>query len=328
MDYSTFKNDFISGCRERLAAHTRTDAYEGGDIFIEEKPVKKAQFGELTGLIFRKGDSTCAPTIYVEDFYRLHRDGYSAGTLSVSAVNSILPYIDSGPDISEDAFEDTANLRVRLLNRARNRDYLENVPHIDNNCGLALTAEIRSGEFSAVVTDDLLDSMEMGKDELFEIALANSSVNDPPVLFDLSELLTEGHDSCRNLLGGDSGSDLPGSDACSILPAPDTLYLLSNRSCFRGAAVLFYPGITEKIGRLLGGAFFVLPSSIHEVLILPVSEGDPQRLADIIGSANRTVVSDEDYLSDDLLLCEEGRLRRVIRGDAAPASGAKACWLT
>ena len=313
LDYSGFKSEFISRCRERLSesAVSRAD----NEVCIEEKPVRKAQTGQLTGLIFRARGSTCSPTIYVEDFYRMYESGHSVDDLSLAAMMNVIPYINDSPGFPEDAFEDTANLRVRLLNVSRNREYLNGVPHMDCGCGLALIAEVRSGEFRAVVTEGLLESMEMSRNELFGAALENSSAADPPVLYELSELLMKGHDLCRNLLEEEHAAFIP----------TDSLYLLSNRDCFWGSAVLFYPGLLGKLCELLNGSFFVLPSSVHEVLLLPESDGDPQRLADIICNANRTVVSEDDYLSDDLFICRSGRLRRISFSRTFPESANLPC---
>lgn len=309
LDYNSFKSEFVTCCRERLAAGVQ--AYASGDIIIEEKPVKKAQVGELTGLIFRSSESNCAPTVYVEDFYRSYREGCTVEELSTAAVSNMLHYVRNTPGFSEDAFEDPSNLRVRLLNRSRNNSFLQDVPFMGTGCGLALIAEILSGEFRAVVTNDLLDCLGLSEEELFETALENSSADEPPVLFSLSEMLRGGQEQSRNYL--DEGS-------WEILPAAEPLYFLSNRSCFRGSAVLFYPGMAARLNEILGGAFYILPSSIHELLLLPVHEGDPQKLAAIIRSANRTVVDDADYLSDELYICEAGRIRRTgFSGFAADA---------
>ena len=313
LDYSGFKSEFISLCRDRLSECARICA--DNEVYIEEQIVKKAQSGELTGLIFRSRGSTCSPTIYVEDFFRMYKSGHSVDDLSVAAMMNVIPYINNAPGFPEDTFEDTANLRVRLLNISRNSEYLKGVPHMDCGCGLALIAEVRSGEFRAVVTSGLLESMEISRNELFETALENSMAADPPVLYELSELLMKGHDCCTDLLETESGAFIPA----------DSLYLLSNRDCFWGSAVMFYPGLLGRLCELLNGAFFVLPSSVHEVLLLPESDGDPQRLADIICNANRTVVSEEDYLSDDLFICRSGRLRRITFSKAFPGSANLPC---
>ena len=303
MDFSDFKREFVSCCRSSLSA--LVDPSADSDFSIEERVVTKAQKGELSALIFRSPGFFCAPTVYVEDFFKLYRDGHSVKELSVTAVNSVYPYIRCAPSFPDDAFDNAGYLRVRLLNRAVNRAFLKTVPFIDTGCGLTLIAEFRSGEYRASVTDELLEALGMDRDELFETALCNSALNDPPVLFELSELLTSGRDMCENLLEKE-----PGPDQLS----PSSLYMLSNDKCFWGAAALFYPEVMQRLSRLMGGAFYVLPSSVHEVLVMPVTEGDPQMLADTIRSANRSVVEEDEFLSDDLYICDNGMLKRVSYG--------------
>ena len=50
--------------------------------------------------------------------------------------------------------------------------------------------------------------------------------------------------------------------------------------------------------RQIGEEFYVLPSSIHEVILLPVSySGNPAELEALVKEVNETCVTPEDYLS-------------------------------
>lgn len=316
LSFSEFKNEFIKGCTDSLIAHTHDRADD--EIVIDERTLTKAQYGDLTGLIFRAGDSVCAPTIYVEDFYDMYKRGSSVSELYEAAVSSVLYSIDNAPGITEESFTEPDMLHVRLLNKAGNKDYLENVPHIDFGCGLALIAEVVSGEFRAVITNELVECFEMDQDELLEAALVNSSLIDPPALFELTELLAEGRERCKNLLGS-------GSASAPSLPPSVSLYVLSNTDCFWGAAALFYPDVMARLHELMNGPFYIIPSSVHELLLLPISEGDPQQLVAMIREANRTVVSKDEFLSDDLLICESGQLRKISYGGFIPGSGRLPC---
>jgi len=153
-----------------------------------------------------------------------------------------------------------------------------------------------------------------GKEDLFETALDNSSAYDRATLFDLSEVFQSATGDCENLL-----------ESSTAAPLPASLYVLSNEDSFFGAAALFYPGMLERLTILIGGAFYVLPSSIHEVLVLPVTGGDAQKLADIIKTANRTVTDSDVFLADDLFVCEAGRLRQVSYSGMIPRSGVLPC---
>lgn len=307
LNFTDFKKEFITTCKNdisSLACRTGCD-----NIEIEERSVTKAQQGKLTGLVFRSPDTAAAPTYYVEDIYSMYRDGTPMDRLSLEIAQNAYHFIHEAPpfpvESAAEAFEEPGNLRVRLINKKRNRELLQDVPYSDAGCGLVMIAEVRSGDFRAVVTRGLLESFEMSSGELMDRALENTEFSDPAFLADLSEMLVSGQDNCENLLGRAPGE---------VLPLPDSLYVLSNDKFFWGASALFYTGMTRRLTELMGGDFYVLPSSVHEVLLLPVSEGDPYKLAETIHEGNRTVVSSSDFLADDLMICESGKLRRVNPG--------------
>lgn len=312
LDFTEFKNEFINGCRNELAGVARFSPYSS--IELEEQIITKAQRGELTGLIFKEPGTVCAPTFYVEDFYDMYKEGRSLKDLSAIVVQDAYRYIHNPPDfpdIDPDVLTGQGLLGVRLLNKSGNRDYLKNVSYLDVGCGFALIAEIRSGDFRAVITNGLMDSLGMTKESLFERALEDSSMNDRATLFDLGDMLPAFPQGNMNLLDSADGTVL----------SPVSLYVLSNESSFWGAAVLFYPGMLARLSELMGGSFYVLPSSVHEVLLLPVTEGDPQKLVDIIRSANRTVTDSDVFLADELFICESGKLRQVSYGGVVPSPG-------
>ena len=84
--------------------------------------------------------------------------------------------------------------------------------------------------------------------------------------------------------------------------------VLTTRDQINGAGVLFCDSVLQKIQDKVGD-FYVLPSSIHEVLIIPVSDGiDRDYLEEMVKSVNRDEVAPEDRLSDQVYLFD-GTLR-------------------
>ena len=79
LDFREFKSEFIASCKNDI--ESLTDIFGCEDIEIEERSVTKAQYGNLTGLIFRAPDTVAAPTYYVEDFYGMYRYHKLAGIL-------------------------------------------------------------------------------------------------------------------------------------------------------------------------------------------------------------------------------------------------------
>jgi hypothetical protein len=98
------------------------------------------------------------------------------------------------------------------------------------------------------------------------------------------------------------------------LPDDFEVFVLSNRETYWGAAALFYPGVMDRVHYMLGD-FYVIPSSVHELLLLKVTaDADPNNIAEMIWSANRSVVDEEEVLSDDLYICDSDKLRIAVRG--------------
>lgn len=302
VSFTGFKEEFLSQCQRTLS--------EVGveDMRIEERSVNKSQRGTLNGMVFIKEGLNCAPTLYVEDFYSAYRNGSSIRDLSREAIDTVVRGMDMAGllAVNTDALiTDYGNLRVRLLNKVINRDYLRNMPSKEVGCGLVFIAEFEFGEYRAVINNDLLNSMTISKEELFEIALNNTIENYPAMLCSLSDSLCVDEEDRENLLESES-------KRAPLEAGPG--FVLTNSRFYWGAGALFYPGVIERIHELLDDDFYVLPSSVHELILVGADGQDPYSLIEMLQEANRTVVEEKDILSDDLYICESGEFKRVSYG--------------
>ena len=313
LDMMDFKEEFISGCRDALC--------ESGpaDMEIEERRISKAQRGVLNGILFKKNGLECAPTFYVEDFYKAYRSGTPVSDLSREAVDTAVRSMGLAGLLARDSMELLGapdNLRVRMLSKSRNKDYLKGKPFRELGCGFVYIAEIGFGEYGAVITDELMRGYRMSVDELFDRALRNTMESYPAILNDLGWSVMGGPEECENLLEGPAGMAPAGA-------GPG--FVLTNTSFFWGAGALFYPGVIGRIHELLDGDFYVLPSSVHELILIAADGQDPRRLADLIRSANRTVVKENEVLAEDLFICDPDGLHRVSYGGMIPECGGMLC---
>jgi hypothetical protein len=66
---------------------------------------------------------------------------------------------------------------------------------------------------------------------------------------------------------------------------------------------MFYPGVMDEIGEKLGGNFFVLPSSLHEIIVVP-NDGNMEykALLAMVTEINATEVDKQDKLTDQVYL--------------------------
>lgn len=85
-------------------------------------------------------------------------------------------------------------------------------------------------------------------------------------------------------------------------PDGSPMTVLTTTDQVNGAGVIFCDEVLRKIREKIGD-FFILPSSVHEVLVVPVSEGiDRAELEEMVKSVNRDEVAPEDRLSDQVYL--------------------------
>ena len=77
------------------------------------------------------------------------------------------------------------------------------------------------------------------------------------------------------------------------------MYVLSNRFQSFGAAVILYPNRLKQIGCVMDDDYYVLPSSVHEVLIVPAEYvRNRQMLDEMVREVNQICVEEEEILSD------------------------------
>ena len=68
---------------------------------------------------------------------------------------------------------------------------------------------------------------------------------------------------------------------------------------------------------MIGGNFYVIPSSVHECLLVPEnSRVSPEELCDMVSEVNRTVVSEDEVLSDSVYHCDAKTLELTMCNDS------------
>ena len=267
------------------------------DLIIDDVEVAKMNDQKLHGLTFRPKGSDAAPTLYIDDLYERHENGEDMGFLLVDLANryKAARVAPTPPqiDLSWEGIRD--NLTVRLLEKSRNHEFLASMPYADVGNGLALTVDInmgedRGGDWRIAVNHNVMEQLGVDKETLFITAMDVSLVNDPPVLTDMSQALFSSDK--ENLLDRDAPID------------PEDIggmYVLTTESANLGAAAMFYPEVKERAAELIGSGYYILPSSVHETIIVPDSADiNAKDLCDMVKQANRTVVEPKDVLSDNV----------------------------
>lgn len=287
--------EFISIIKEELPDFLPDDVYK--DLVIDDVEVAKMNDQKLHGLTFKPKGSDAAPTLYIDDLYERHENGEDIGFLLVDLANRYAEArkAPTPPDIdlSWDKVKDS--LSVRLLEKKRNIDFLSNMPYVDVGNGLAMTVDINMpgdmhGEWRIAVNHGVMQQLGVDRNELFLKAMESAVSYDPAALTDMSQAL----------FSPDKENLLDRTDPLEPMEVGG-MYVLTTESGNLGASALFYPDVKEKAAEMLGSGYYVLPSSIHECILVPETAGINEKdLCDMVKQANRTVVEPKDVLSDNV----------------------------
>ena len=156
---------------------------------------------------------------------------------------------------------------------------------------MALVVNIHLDSFSdengrsvVVVSKPLMDMYGIDEAQLFADAEKNSLANEPMVFTPLGEMI-------KNLI---QAENLPTPEEAGIIT-----YIATNKSGFQGAAIAGYPDFCEKAAETIGGSFYMLPSSVHEFILIK-DDGTPKAkdLNKMVKNVNETVLEARDFLSD------------------------------
>lgn len=283
-----------------IQEHTADFIYShtGDEVTIQVLPVLKNNETVVQAMRILGKGRTAGPQIYVDDLFR----EYCLRSDMDQIMDCILNLYKAGyiyekvldPGDLHDFSRIRDKLVIRLISGDKNRNLLKTCPHRDF-LDMAITYRILAGKneggiSTALVTNTLMDLWGITEEEIYGIAMENSVRIFPPRLKDMDTIIKE------------LEAFVPEGEDQAI--TSDRLFwrnmlILSNDCGTNGASAICYPHVLQACARRLESDFFILPSSIHEVILLAASEVIlPQELIKTVACANENVVSQEEILSD------------------------------
>ena len=251
------------------------------------------------------------PKVYIDDMYLMHTNGKTIESLVDMVIETIKCCINDD-ELNCDGFDELINptdyeniknkLFVKLINTERNRELLRDVPHkkfgdIAIVYGIYINSDDETRHknlISTVVSNDMLKTYGINEEKICSDAFKNSEKILPPMSMPLNNTEYEG----INLIDFDSKlKELENTGSQS------EMFLLTNQVCTYGASTILYDGVAQKISNALRCGFYIIPSSVQEVLILPCDKrGDTieQYTLSGIREINSNYIPDKDFLSNNL----------------------------
>ncbi|MBQ8118150.1 MAG: hypothetical protein IJ147_08865 [Lachnospiraceae bacterium] len=274
----------IRGFAEAVSRNISQWMGEGYEVKLQE--VRKNNGVLLQGLIILSKEKNISPTIYLNSFWEMYVSGTSL-TRILTMVREIYEKSVPANGVDMSFFREYEKVRTkicyRLVNTRRNRLLLEQVPHVElldlSLCFYYAYESQNLGEGSILIHNNHMEMWNCNTEMLMKAAVENTCRLYPEKLLRMCDIMKE----CM----GES-VDVP-------------MHVLTNRIKCYGATAIVYPDVLQKAAEQIGHDLYILPSSIHEVILLPADgEQDEERLKEMIREVNSTCVEPEEILSDSL----------------------------
>lgn len=293
------------------------------DAEVNIREVVKNNDMKLAGLMIKRPDESIVPTIYLDDMYRKTEDeGQPLDRVMTEIATLHIENRESRFDIENITDIDKAKdkIRMKLVNAERNEEYLKDKPHrIMEDLAVTYYVQLKSdevGNASVAINENMMEQYGITEQELYEIASANMEMEAKPVFMDMNVMMKE---IMKESLPVDMPDDVKESlvnDALIDASAPG-IYVLSNEEKHFGAAMLLNEKAMDMVKETVGEDFFILPSSIHETIIVPRKEEfSLVEMEKMVREVNATQVSPEEQLSDHVYEYDAAE-RTIVRADKA-----------
>ena len=275
------------------------ESYKDADIQFRD--VVKNNDVHLTGVLIKKENETLTPNIYINELY----EKYSSGMNLDEIVGDIadLRIEHDPPEEAQSIGSIFTNyemvkqrLEIHLCDMELNRDKLKNQVYTEQG-DFAATYHIKIGgdgmlRGSAAVTPNLLKNWGITLEQLREDSL-QAEHSKGAVFMDIEELDAEKMFGLKSTNLLDKQNDVIDNEEGF------SFYCLTSEEKIYGASMILQEDVIDKISKLMGGDFYILPSSIHETLIVPTTtQMTLEDMSIMVQYVNKEAVEPEDKLSD------------------------------
>lgn len=292
-DYDYFLAQLLSGVSKRM----------GKEYSARTVKVLKNNSLELDSLVLLKEGKNFSPNIYLESYYEAYQQGVKINELIVRLCNI---YQNCTVPIVEEQFSYTfeqmkSYIIYRLVSYDRNRKLLEKVPHI-RYLDLAITyhclvREDEEGIGTIRITNEHMGLWKTQLKELHELAAENTKRLFPVSIRSMEEVIRAMLD--ENLVDSEIELSHEMSRFCTDSFPSQNMYILSNQKGINGAACLLYTNVLHDISDWFQSNFYIFPSSIHELILVPASDSNSRKeYTEMVREINATQVAPEEVLSD------------------------------
>ena len=280
MTFERFSEKFLQGLKEN-------------GLEVESLETQKVN-ETLTAICIKDKTELIQPTLYLERLHKAFESGVNmeqlvrdtAYTLTHANIN-----IEDIPELNRDTAQQ--RLFCTVINKDLNTELIANVPHQDM-LDLSLIARFRVFEHASIlVNNDICGKLKLTSEEVMQIAKENTFAEQYKCV-PMSDMLKE------YLLQDGMPPEFI-SDVMKIRQEECPMYVLTNNNGVNGATMMVSKNVLDSIYEEFGDNFYILPSSLHEVILIPESfSDDVEMYRDMVVDVNGSFLEAEDKLTDNV----------------------------
>ncbi len=281
MNFEQFKQEIMNGMAERFP-----------ELEIESQTVNKLQGQSYEGISVRSEGSNIAATMNIQPVFEQVKEGMPMELAMDRVAEMIEQAAQSMPEYDLKTLSDYSKMKdtliLQLIPISGNEERLADIPHkVVDEMALVYRMELEQtdqGAATILVNNQLLRNYGIDQTQLHEDAVEAAVRNHPATLRNMNDVM-------RDMMGDLGNAFIPDE--------PSPLWVASIEGGMHGACAIQYPDFLDQAAETLGGDFFVLPSSQHEVLLVP-DDGSMElgQLEQMVHDVNEAEVAPEDRLSD------------------------------
>ncbi len=283
----------------------------GGGYLVDINHVIKNNSIHLDGLIILKNGERITPNIYLNSYFESYQEGESIEDIAAKIINIYEETMEEGEQealcIQFELNEMKSSIIFRLVNYNKNIKLLNEVPHI-RFLDLAITfhclvKDNENGIGTIRITNEHIKNWNTTLEDITELATINTPVLLPASVRSMNEVIIdilnkEMEHSSENMDGKNEIIEV--FDQMKQNTMTD-MYVLSNTKGINGASCLLYPDVVKELSDQLNTDFYILPSSIHEIILVKNKDKiDKNILREMVIDVNYTQVAEDEILSNNI----------------------------
>lgn len=247
---------------------------------------------DYISLVVRRKGANIGVVVSLGDLYGAYMSGQSMEKIleTIDRLLSEAPVFDFSCLFDPEYVK--PRLFIRVCNLERNKKFLESCPYEELE-DLAITCHVMVGKNegksqSSIVNNEMMEMLGFTREELFAAAKKNAADILPVEVINMGDMMSQ-----MFSIGFVSDEE---RECMEDIP----MYIVTNQAKTNGASAIFYPGVMEKLADVLGEGFYILPSSVHETIILPEGSSSEMPLLEMVKEVNQKKVNPEDKLTDNV----------------------------